>query len=119
MSEPTQQQKRAGLARARGWTVKREKGRYVAEADCWYTPEGNFHPWGCPNPYESAADKDALVAWLAADGALWKQFRREILMEWTSSAEQDVVRFMLTAPLSVIADAAWLAITSAEQPKAS
>lgn len=81
MSEPTRQQKCADLARVMGW--KLAHNGYGLSPDYPAVPQ----PRALPNPYESAADKDALVAWLAADDARWAQFeaiirRRRIRANW-------------------------------------
>lgn len=120
MSEPTRQEKCADLARAMGWRQGESSGVWFSPANapeiCVYDEP--------PNPYESAEDKDKLVAWLAADDARWKEFDDRLLMalslqplvgfDSTNVGFLRMVRRMaMTAPLPVIADAAWLAITSA------
>lgn len=79
--------------------------------------------WITFNPYKSAEDKDALLTWLAADDARWFVFIRKLikLINWPSQSPQEMtdatfpkivseVKHLMTAPLPVIADAAWLAI---------
>lgn len=64
-----------------------------------------------PDPFTNAEDKDALVAWLAADDDRWLPFKKELRLEWVAStspraASLDYERWMLTLPCEVIVIAA-------------
>jgi len=64
-----------------------------------------------PDPSTNAEDKDALVAWLAADDDRWLPFKKELRLEWVAStspraASLDYERWMLTLPCEVIVIAA-------------
>lgn len=105
-TETTREQMREELARAIGWTQGKASG-------VWFSPPDS--PELCvynvpPNPYDSTEDSRALVAWLAADNERWSEFRQELVSIWVSVNGDDLLRFTLTAPLPVIADAAWQVI---------
>ncbi len=129
MSERTQQQKCTDLARKMGWKLEQDGyWQQWRSADgkkfCSVRPSCDESPIG--NPYESADDKDALVAWLAKQsGEIWGNFSASVIdsaIPFDQQAYADwemITRAVMTAPREIIADAAWLAITSAEQPKAS
>lgn len=104
----------ADLARAMGWKVIQTSRGFMPispEGDAQLNYKTEDFAWATmPDPFAYAADNRALVAWLAEDDARWKEFKQELLSDWASSPEQDVVRFALTAPLETIAEAAWQAI---------
>lgn len=125
MSEPTRQQKCADLARAMGIPESEWPHKCFAEKHQMDNDGGNAWCYMCemmadnservpPNPYESADDKDALLAWLAADQRRWERFAFklfEYLGIWDGSFKlTDIAKATMTAPLPVIADAAWLAL---------
>ena len=134
MSEPTQQQKCADLARKMNIPESEWPYKCFAEKHQMDNDGGNAWCYTCemmadnservpPNPYESAADKDALVAWLAADDARWFVFIRKLikLINWPSQSRQEMtdatfpkivseVKHLMTAPREIMADAAWVAI---------
>ena len=79
--------------------------------------------WVKFNPFTDAADKDALVAWLAEDDARWFVFIRKLigLINWPAQSPQQTtdatfakvvsdVRYLMTADCETIALAAWRAI---------
>lgn len=103
-TETTREQMREELARAMGWTLCHHG--YGISPDAEVVPQ----PRQLPNPFTSAADSRALVAWLAADNERWSEFRQELVSIWVSVNGDDLLRFTLTAPLPVIADAAWQVI---------
>lgn len=82
MTEQQRQQIRAELARAMGWTINEMRLGHF----CLIAPDGSyrdcFHSepedvWECerlPDPFTSAADKDALVKWLAQEDGRWYCF---------------------------------------------
>lgn len=124
----SREQKCADLARAMGWKLAHHG--YGLSPDYPAVPQ----PRALPNPYESAADSPALVAWLLDEDsdAQWNEivFLSELMKNYSYLWQPGKVGFnaggvrliifrALTAPLNVIADAAWLAITSAGRPKAS
>lgn len=111
MTTPTRAAMREALARAMGWQFK--VNPLLGKGKVWHGLDG--YPANLFNPFTNAADKDKLVKWLAADDARWKEFKQELLSDWASSLEQDVVRFVLTSPPETISLAAWRAIQ--EQPK--
>ena len=119
MTTPTRAEMREALARAMGWTGLRWMKSQIFEKreDLWGLRPGEDGQVmrKAPNPFTNAADKDKLVKWLAADDARWYKFKKEILSDWIESPEQEVVRFVFTAPLETISLAAWRAIQ--EQPK--
>jgi len=128
---PTRDKMRADLARAMGYRIEAQLFQGHIPYFELLSPQGGecVEPYEdesgindlaateeeawkyAPNPFTNADDKDALVKWLAADDARWKEFKQELLSDWVSSPEQDVVRFVLTAPLETIAEAAFFAIT--------
>jgi hypothetical protein len=115
MSEPTQQQKCADLAQAMGWRIDTNHVIRNSTADLpiiGIDPEGKLTY--LPNPYESADDKDALVAWLAADDARWfrflNQWERMLINRDENEEVIDLVREAMKGDRAIIADAAWLAI---------
>lgn len=115
MSEPTPEQKCADLARAMGW--KLAHNGYGLSPDYPAVPQ----PRALPNPYESAADKDALVAWLRSEASS-QVFDDEIFatavckkldLTKESFTYRDIMKTFWDAAASsreIIADAAWLAI---------
>jgi len=110
MSEPTRQQKCADLARVMGW--KLAHNGYGLSPDYPAVPQ----PRALPNPYESAEDKDALLAWLAAQGPITVQVFVLELARLTADHRRSMsfegwqIMGYLTAPREIIADAAWLAL---------
>lgn len=100
-------EKCAALARAMGWTT-REAVPGITKI--WFTPDGIYSPSGCPNPYESAEDKDALVAWLAKQERHVQQRFIFAVRDETTDVDLCYELRIMTAPREVIADAAWLAI---------
>lgn len=84
MTEQQRREIRAELARRMGcvieniasepsepiWAVTQKPDWLKLEPIGFYV--GNV--WSIPDPSTNAADKDALVAWLAADWVLWKKF---------------------------------------------
>lgn len=122
MSEPTQQQKCADLARKMFLdAVEIYIGQFKSDTGVEICLKPGTR-WITFNPYESAEDKDALLVWLAADDARWDRFDRilfDTVDAWSKSGRNPQIRAIMTAPREIIADAAWLAATSAERPKAS
>lgn len=117
MSEPTQEQKCADLARAMGWTdtgnglyYSPEHGNATTEDLAWFKSLP-------PDPFTYAEDSRALCAWLAKQGEIVQEkFEAVLLYENVSDLNEEfpVGLFYLNAPLPVIADAAWQAI---QEPK--
>ncbi len=108
---PTRAEMCADLARAMFPTAVIEPSLSGSGVDIRiYDRPNETRSWRDFDPFTSADDKDALVAWLAENDARWKEFKQELLSDWASSPEQDVVRFALTAPLETIAEAAWRSI---------
>ncbi len=106
MSEPTRSEKCAALAMAMGWTSEIPNGFSLPE---WVSHFGESRQFA-PNPYESAADSRALVAWLATCGS-----RVQLSFVYVITGRRDGYHYgniieALTAPLPVIADAAYAAI---------
>lgn len=113
-TETTREQMRDDLARAMGWT--RDNG-------LWGHPLSEWKYAFPPDPFESAADSRALVAWLALpeNWRIWNQFFDklkhlvDIESTWIDGYTGPVysssdVKAIMTAPLPVIAEAAWGAI---------
>lgn len=135
--QPTQEQKCADLARAMGYKhlqiALHGLPRWISP-DCTYS---SIHP---PNPYDSAEDSRALVMWLIeqpcikdypdhecyGDGLClpFGKFIGILSVNWSVDSfcftgyrfEASLIGLakLLTAPLPVIADAAWRAI---QEPK--
>lgn len=89
MTEQRRRQIRAELARRMGWTVKKFKHSFELcrpGGTFLQSPFGDGYPasftlesdaWQyAPDPSTNAADKDALVKWLAADDSRWRSFFR-------------------------------------------
>jgi len=125
MSEPTQQQKCADLARAMGIPESEWPYKCFVEKHQMDNDGGNAWCYTCemmadnservpPNPYESAADKDALVTWLTADDARWyrflSQWERMLINRDENEEVIDLVREAMKGDRAIIADAAWLAL---------
>lgn len=116
-TETTREQMREELARAMGWTLCHHG--YGISPDAEVVPQ----PRQLPNPFTSAADSRALVAWLALpeNWRIWNQFFDklkhlvDIESTWIDGYTGPVysssdVKAIMTAPLPVIAEAAWQAI---------
>ena len=76
-----------------------------------YDKPNETRTWYNFDPFTNAEDKDALVAWLAADDDRWLPFKKELRLEWVAStspraASLDYERWMLTLPCEVIVIAA-------------
>lgn len=129
MTEPTREQMRADLARAMGITEEQWQHKCKAENhsndegfwcyDCCIAIEES--PKVAPDPFTSAADKDALVEWICKNiETLRQKFIAELCgmiglkQNWQLDRydEYDLM-ILLTAPLETVALAAWRAI----QPK--
>ena len=131
--EPTQQQKREDLARAMFPKALITPAAYSDGVDIViYDKPNETRSWYDFNPFTSAEDSRRLVEWLAADDARWERFVIRLCLFESKPAIQieyielfgrrqvDIVgtaKRLMTAPLPVIAEAAWQAITA--QPKAS
>lgn len=106
-TETTREQMCDDLARAMGW---------IRDNGLWCDPLSEWKYAFPPDPFKSAADSRTLVAWLTADAAQ-NCFRRrrfiEILTGEIRSFYFGDILDAMTAPLPVIAEAAWRAI----QPK--
>jgi len=117
---PTRAEMCADLACAMGWTNIRWHSPFEVSAKpvdgafaiAGTNPAGE-HFCEIPDPSTNAADKDALVAWLAQDNARWTAFYR-ILEDALKIPEGETrawrAMWLLTAPLEAIAEAAWRAI---------
>lgn len=135
MSEPTREQKRADLARKMGWkwftddnpehdgTMWLSTASLMAKTIQQYptvheTEEILPIDWKCldiPNPYESAADKDKLVAWLAKQERHVQQRFIFAVRDETTDVDLCYELRIMTAPREIIADAAWMAIQEKKQ----
>lgn len=86
-----------------------------------YDKPNETRSWYDFSPYESAEDSRALVLWLAEDNKRW--YRYFIVLEKLVDTPRErmeqlhpqglfyaILRSFVTAPLPVIADAAWQAI---------
>ena len=84
-----------------------------------YDKPNETRTWYNFDPFTNAADKDALVEWLAADDARWFTFIRHLikLVNWPQSASKAItdptfakivseVRYLMTAPRETITLAA-------------
>ena len=138
MTEQEQLHVRAELARRMGITIEK-RWQHVADPT-WYLydvrlPGGTYLGSHCasieeaasklPDPFTSAADKDALVKWLAADDARWKQFDDKLLMALSLQPlpaydnsnpgfQRMMRRQIFTAPLETVTLAAAKALGIAE-----
>lgn len=113
MSEPTQAQMCRDVAMAMEWK------RYGnSEDESWDDPLGGWHK-SPPNPFTSAADKDALVAWICEQSN--STFNEDVFLAGISKmyklrspfSKTDLtcaIWEVLTADKAVIAEAAWRAI---------
>ena len=110
---------RAELARQMGWKLAHDG--YGLSPDYQIVPQ----PRALPDPFTSAKDKDALVAWLAADDARWLAFRKELLLCWVALPDDIVLghgyyeRWLLTLPLETITLAAARALGIPEASEAA
>lgn len=124
----TEQQRltiRAELARRMGWDfIASSSDIALPDTGEWYTPFGRLYGDEPPDPFTNAEDKDALVAWLASQGAncrtkFIKHLARSIKIEygvmegWSllsaheeSGADWNDFFLLLTAPLEAITLAA-------------
>lgn len=114
MTEPTRAEKCAALAKAMGWRQGEASG-------VWFTPANAAELCvydNPPNPYESAEASRELVAWMADKREYRDKFQYELendlLTERDGTWGYPVSLFYLTAPLPVIAEAAWRAIQEAK-----
>lgn len=129
---PTRAQMREDLARALGcqleniaadvseplWVVRAKPNHLQLDALSSAVSGENCY-FALPDPFTSAEDNRALVAWLAEDDARWAAFYAWFVVDGLglhpgSDDPVAVVRDVMTAPLPVIAEAAWQAIQ--EQP---
>lgn len=100
---------RAELARRMGWTgVEVGIDHYFFVGHPPNEPISSQRTY-VPDPFTSAEDKDALVAWLAVDNARWTDFYREL--ESDLQIPEGEVRiwramWLMTAPLETITLAA-------------
>lgn len=129
MSEPTQQQKCADLARAMGYAAIRIAGvpsGFVA----WIAPDGNRQFGGyiyespeqafvecAPDYFTNHAACHELVVWLATQSAeVWGNFSASVIdsaIPFDQRAYADwemVTRAVMTAEPAIIAEAAWRAV---------
>jgi hypothetical protein len=123
MTEPTQAEKCAELAKAMGWAMQEVKPSEF----CLIAPDGSYgcihgEPediWTCerlPDPYTDHEACHALKVWIAADDALfdvaiknaWK-LSGEKIDSWRGRDDLRVKVFM-TADPAIIAEAAWRSI---------
>jgi len=107
MTTPTRAEMCADLARAMGWTTRE---RIPGITKIWLTPDGIYSPSGCPDPFTIAADKDALVAWIAKDDERWARFSYILWSHLPKDFDFDYIKAFALMPLPVIAELAWRAI---------
>ena len=111
MSEPTQQQKCADLARAMEWDfIPSSSETALPDVGEWYTPLGKIYGDEPPDPFTDHAACHALVAWLATQQRNIQQRFVFAVRDETAHVDLCYELRILTAEPAVIAEAAWLAI---------
>lgn len=114
MTIPTRDKMRADLARAMGWTVTDACVLHPSPERCWFSSDGRFkHQDDPPDPFANADDSREMVKWLAQDDARWVKFYyalEDSLKVIVGDLTFERGRKVMTAPLPVIAEAAWRAI---------
>lgn len=123
----------ADLAKAMGYTVQ-EVGdpHHPFFLQLVNPPEVDrfYHQWrrteaeawaDAPNPFTSAADKDALVAWLAKQSEdIWWAFMSEMRVLFLDAIEKNKAweweKYLMAADKAVIAEAVWRAIQEKQCP---
>lgn len=116
MTNEQRLQIRAELAQRMGYSQRHTTHLLAAElAGDWLKPDGSFFDDAPPDPFTNAADKDALVEWLAADIDRYSAFdaelrielhRRGLITDAPALTAVELRRKMLTAPLETITLAA-------------
>lgn len=117
LCQPTYEQKCKELARAMFPTAVIEPSSGGVNIRIYDKPN-ETRSWYDFNPFASAEDSRALVVWLAEDDTRWGNFYAwfavEALGVHHNNSPIDSARDMITAPLPVIAEAAWRAIQPAK-----
>lgn len=131
MTKPTQEQKNRELLIAMGYRVEArwkhvDNSKWVIYDLC--APDGlwagSHSPsedaaWSlAPDFYTSEKASRLLINWIASYRHNWEQFNEALFSNhnmWEGAGLNVQIRNALTAPLSVYADAAWLAIQNKKE----
>jgi len=125
MTEQQQREACAELAQRMGWRLEPEVDNWFRQTgrQIWRHPVTLIERQLPPDYFTDPAASRELAAWLAADDARWFVFIRQLikLIDWPTQSAHKIadatfaeiaseVRYLMTAPLPVIAKAACKAL---------
>ena len=115
MSEPTQTEKCADLARVIYPSAEITEAPLGGVDVRVYDKPNETRSWYGFNPYADHTACHVLLVWLAADDALWDYFESALTIlllpaNFAYTGAKPDRRAMMTADIAIIAEAAWQAI---------